>query len=99
MNLKKIIKKPIITEKFMSKTAQDCYAFKVDKKSTKNQIREAIEEKFKVNVIKVRTIVVKGKTRLSGKRKKKVKLGDWKKAIIKIKKGQKIKGFGGEDGK
>jgi len=99
MNLKKIIKKPIITEKFMSKTAQDCYTFKVDRKSTKNQIGKAIEEKFKVNVIKVRTIVVKGKSRSSGKRRKKVKLGDWKKAIVKIKKGQKIEGFGGEDGK
>lgn len=75
--------KPVVTEKSMEATAKNCYTFKVDRKAAKNQIKKAVEDKFKVNVIKVRTINVK-------KKKKR------KKAIVKIKEGQKIEGFGGE---
>lgn len=75
--------KPVVTEKSMKATAENCYTFKVDRKATKNQIKKAVEDKFKVNVIKVRTINIK-------KKKKR------KKAIVKIKEGQKIEGFGGE---
>lgn len=99
MNPKIIIKKPIITEKSMNLVAQNCYTFKVDRRAAKGQIKKAVEEKFNVNVVRVGTAIVKGKSRLSGKRRKKVKLGDWKKAIVEIKKGQKIEGFGGEDEK
>ena len=77
----------------MSMVSQNSYTFKVDRKATKNQIRKAVEEKFGVEVVNVRTIRIKGKSRLSGKRRKKIKLGDWKKAIVEIKKGQKIEGF------
>lgn len=75
--------KPVVTEKSMEATAENCYTFKVDRKVAKNQIKKAVEDKFKVNVIKVRTINIKKKKK-------------WKKAIVKIKEGQKIEGFGGE---
>lgn len=75
--------KPIITEKSMKATAQNRYTFRVDRKTTKSQIKKAVEEKFKVNVVRVRTMNVKKKKR-------------WKKAIVEIKKGQKIEDFGGE---
>lgn len=78
--------KPIITEKSMKATAQNRYTFRVDRKTTKSQIKKAVEEKFKVNVVRVRTMNVKKKKR-------------WKKAIVEIKKGQKIEDFGGKDEK
>lgn len=78
--------KPIITEKSMDATAQNCYTFKVAKKLRKNKIKKMVEEKYKVNVVGVRTMNVKKKRQ-------------WKKAILELKKGQKIEGFGGESEK
>lgn len=75
--------KPVVTEKSMAATAQNCYTFKVDRKATKSQIKKAVEEKFKVDVIRVRTMNVVKKKR-------------WKKAVMEIKEGQKIEDFGGE---
>jgi len=75
--------KPVITEKSIQATAQNCYTFQVDKRAKKSQIKKAVEEKFKVNVVRIRTMNV-------GKKKK------GKKAIVELKDGQKIEGFGGE---
>lgn len=75
--------KPIITEKSMKAVAQNCYTFKIEMRVTKTQIKKAVEEKFKVDVIKVRVINVKKKKR-------------WKKAMVEIKKGQKIEHFEGK---
>lgn len=75
--------KPLITEKSIKSVSQNNYTFKVKRQASKSQIKKAIEEKFKVNVIGIRTINVKKKK-------------NWKKAIIEIKKGQKIEGFEGE---
>jgi len=91
--------KPHITEKTMAITAEGSYTFKVPRKMNKYQAKRLIQEKFKVEVIKVRTIKVKGKTRSAGKRRQKTKLSDWKKVIVQLKEGQKIEGFGIKDEK
>jgi large subunit ribosomal protein L23 len=93
MNPAQIITKPIITEKSMQDTANNCYCFKVDKKSTKREIKKAIEEIYNVKVINVRTRIVKGKTRKTGRLRKSVKLDNWKKAYIQLTPGQKIEIF------
>lgn len=93
MNLKNVIKQPIITEKSIDQTAADEYTFVVDKVATKSQIKKAVEEFFGVNVTRVRTLRIKGKVRRAGKRRMKIKLPDWKKAVVKIKEGQKIEYF------
>ena len=64
------------------------YAFKVDKNSTKYQIKKAIEEYFSVNVEKVNIVKVKGKKKRS--RYKLTKQSDWKKAYITVSEGQSI---------
>ncbi len=72
----------------MLKDADNKYSFKVDKNATKGQIKEAVETLFKVNVLNVNTSIMPGKKRRLG-----VHQGyrsDWKKAIIKLKKGQEI---------
>jgi large subunit ribosomal protein L23 len=90
MDIRTIIKKPLITEKAtMLREKENKYVFKVAPESTKLQIRQAVEELFKVVVLDVHTTMVRGKLRRMG-----AHAGyksDWKKAIVKIKKGQEIK--------
>ena len=69
--------KPLITEKSTEATAQTTYTFEVDKKATKSQIKKAIAEEFKVDVVRVRTMNLKKQKRQ-------------KKAYVEIKNGQKI---------
>jgi large subunit ribosomal protein L23 len=76
----------------MLRTAQNKYVFEVATKATKPQIKKAVEKLFKVKVESVNTLVVKGKKKRTGRF-----VGyrsDWKKAIVKIEKGQTIAKFG-----
>ena len=79
---------PNITEKSTSLSELNKVVFKVHKGASKNSIKKSIEKIFKVNVIKVNTINLKGKTKLV-KNKKAYKSG-YKKAIVTLKKGQNI---------
>jgi large subunit ribosomal protein L23 len=79
---------PNITEKSSLISEQDKVVFKVHKGAAKNSIKRSIEKIFKVNVIKINTINVKGKTKLV--RNKKTFKSGYKKAIITLKKGQSI---------
>ncbi|TAM57796.1 50S ribosomal protein L23 [bacterium] len=93
MEARDVIIAPLITEKSMSKTMTQQYTFRVDPAATKTQIRHAVEEIFKVNVTKVNTVNVKGKTRSFARRRARPTVGrqsDWKKAIVTVKDGQKI---------
>lgn len=67
------------------------FTFAVDKSSNKKQVKQAIEEYFNVDVLKVNLLKFKGKLKKVGKYKRQISKGlDWKKAIVKIKEGQKI---------
>tara|TARA_B100000029_G_C17250668_1_gene842624 strand:- start:232 stop:525 length:294 start_codon:yes stop_codon:yes gene_type:complete len=79
---------PNITEKSTSLSEHNKIVFRVDKGATKKSIKRNIEKIFKVNVIKVNTINLKGKTKIIRNRKS-FKSG-YKKAIITLKKGQSI---------
>ena len=79
---------PNITEKSTSMSEFNKVVFKVNKKANKNFIKKSIEKIFKVNVIKINTINLKGKTKMV--RNKKSKKPGYKKAIITLKKGQSI---------
>jgi len=89
-----LIKSPLITEKgtmVIEKSNQ--VIFRVRPEATKGAIRDAVEELFKVTVLKVRTINLTGKSRrvgrTSGKR------PDWKKAYVTLKEGDRIEFFEG----
>lgn len=79
---------PVITEKATVLTEQNKVVFRVAMDSTKDEIAAAVEELFKVRVIKVNTLITKGKTkRFRGR------LGqrsDVKKAIVTLQEGQTI---------
>jgi large subunit ribosomal protein L23 len=79
---------PNITEKSTSLSKFNKVVFKVHKGASKNSIKRSIEKIFKVNVIKVNTINLKGKTKLV--RNKKAYKPGYKKAIVTLKKGQNI---------
>ena len=79
---------PTITEKATSLSEYNKVVFKVNRKASKNVIKKSIEKLFKVKVIKINTINMKGKSKLV-KNKKAFKPG-YKKAIITLKKGQSI---------
>ena len=79
---------PTITEKATSLSEFNKLVFKVHKGANKKNIKKSIEKIFKVNVIKINTINIKGKNKLV-KNKKAFKSG-YKKAIVTLKKGQSI---------
>ena len=83
-----VIISPNITEKSTSLSEFNKVVFKVNKGASKNSIKRSIEKIFKVNVVKINTINLKGKTKLV-KNKKAYKPG-YKKAIVTLKKGQNI---------
>ncbi len=88
-----IINRPIITEKSMKLAQNNFYTFEVGKDATKLQIAKKIAEKFNVNVLSVNTINIKGEVKSQRKVRRLYKTAGFKKAIVKIKKGEKIAMF------
>ena len=83
-----IIISPAITEKATTLSEFNKIVFKVNKAANKKFIKKSIEKIFKVNVIKINTVNLKGKTKMV--RGKKTFKSGTKKAIITLKKGQSI---------
>jgi len=98
-----MILRPILSEKgTMLGEALNKYVFQVEKQCNKLEIKEAIEEKFNVKIIKVSTMNLKGKNknmtiksnghilRTRGNQ------SSWKKAIVTLEEGSSIDMLGGE---
>lgn len=85
-----MIKRPLISEKSMELAKQGLYTFEIPLGSTKHQIARIVAEKFKVSVVDVKTTKIKGKKKNQRTRKGIYLTPTLKKALIKIKKGQKI---------
>ncbi len=83
-----VILAPVITEKATLLSEQNKVVFRVAMDSTKDEIATAVEELFKVQVLKVNTLITKGKTkRFRGRAGKR---SDVKKAIVTLAEGQSI---------
>jgi len=84
----RILKEPHITEKATDLEKRDKYVFKVYPQANKIEIKKAVEDLYGVDVLSVRIISVRPKRRRLGR------TSGWrsgyKKAIVKVKKGQKI---------
>lgn len=83
-----VILRPITTEKSMQDQSLGKYTFQVHPKANKVQVRNAIEILFKVHVIKINTLKVRGKMRRFGRTAGKTR--DWKKVVATLKPGDKI---------
>ncbi|MBV8081834.1 MAG: 50S ribosomal protein L23 [Candidatus Eremiobacteraeota bacterium] len=93
LELRRIVRRPLVTEKSVSATAHAQYAFEVDKRASKHTIKDAIQRLFKVTVLRVNTVNVPPKTGRNMRRptRKPVELRSaWKKAIVTLKAGDKI---------
>lgn len=62
-----IIKRPVITERTSEYMSELKYAFEVDIRSNKTEIKKAVEAIFKVKVVSVNTMRVPGKLKRYGK--------------------------------
>jgi large subunit ribosomal protein L23 len=94
MNIFDVLRAPKMSEKTMSlKEEANQFAFEVDQRANKIQIKESVEKSFKVSVLKVRTMNVRGKKKRLG-RYQGLK-SSWKKAIVTLKEGDTIEYFEG----
>lgn len=85
----KILLRPILTEKMDNlKEVVNQYAFEVDRRANKIEIKQAVEQRFDVKVEKVRTMVMRGKYRRLGRFEG--KRANWKKAIVTLRQGETI---------
>ena len=82
MVAEEIILAPVVTEKSSGEIQDGKYTFRVNKKATKIDIKNAVEKLFEVKVLNVNTMTVKGKEKRVGRNVGKT--SDWKKAIVTI---------------
>lgn len=91
---RQIVKLALLTEKGTRlKADYNEYAFMVARDSNKIEIKQAVEDLFKVKVMDVRTMVQHGKIKTFGRYKG--PRPDWKKALVKLAKDNKIELFEG----
>jgi len=94
MDLFKVIKRPLITEKAnLHKELSNQIALEVDRRANKIEIRRAVETLFKAEVLEVKTLNVQGKVRRVGRNKG--RKPNWKKAIVRLAPGKRIEFFEG----
>ncbi len=93
MQLFDVIRRPLVTEKNTVLQAQGKYAFEVADDANKVMVKDAVEKAFKVTVISVNMLTVRGKEKRIGRR---LIVGSpWKKAVVTLKAGDKITIFEG----
>lgn len=84
-----ILRRPVVTEKTARlDETQNQLVFEVDSRATKGQIREAVEKVFKVKVLEVRTMRMRGKPLRRGRLL--TRRRNWKKAVITLREGDRI---------
>lgn len=89
MNVHEVIRAPIVTEKSdADREANNAFAFEVDRRASKDEIKAAVKKFFGVTPVDVRTSIVRGKVKRVGR-----SIGrrpNWKKAIVVLEEGQSI---------
>ncbi len=92
-----IILRPVVSEKSMDQTNASKYTFAVADVANKMQIKAAVEELFKVTVLSVNVMTMKGKEKSRNRRRGR-QVGftsPWKKAVVTVKSGDSIEFFEG----
>ena len=90
MDTGSIIIRPVITESSMAKASAGKFTFVVAKHTNKTAIKQAVEKQFVVHVTDVATSIVKGKTQRFGAKRLEKTMPEWKKALVTLRKGEKI---------
>jgi large subunit ribosomal protein L23 len=93
MDVSRVLKRPVVTEKSTGLQESGRYVFEVDPAATKLQIKQVVQEAFDVKVVGVNTMMVKGKRKRFGPR---ITVNrNWKKAIVTLAPGESITIFEG----
>jgi large subunit ribosomal protein L23 len=92
MSVHTVLLRPVISEKSVIETERNNYTFAVARDANKFQIKAAVEEQIKVDVLGVRVLTVKPKQKRRGRRQLGTVPG-WRKAVVTIADGQKIELF------
>ncbi|MBF0456175.1 MAG: 50S ribosomal protein L23 [Magnetococcales bacterium] len=93
-SLYNILSAPKVTEKSTLCNEQgNQVVFRVAKGANKKQVKAAVEKLFKVEVVSIQTMNIKGKSKRFGQTNG--RRNDWKKAIVRLKEGQSIDFFAG----
>ena len=84
MNAYDIIKKPLLSEKSYATISDKKYTFVVDNDANKIEIKQAVEQIFKVKVKRVNTLNVKGKQKTQNTKQGRSvgRTSDYKKAVV-----------------
>lgn len=85
-----ILIKPIISEKSTKNAGKNLYTFQVGLTANKFEIKKAVEKTFNVNVLDIKTVIRKGKTKKAGKKRLEVKKSSKKIAVVTLKPEQKL---------
>jgi large subunit ribosomal protein L23 len=93
MELRELVKRPLITERTTKLMEENKYCFLVDPKANKTQIKQAIEEIFKVKVKTVNTFNRLGKIKRMGRHEG--RRPSWKRAVVTLEAGSRIEFFEG----
>lgn len=91
--MNRIVVKPIITEKSITLASKGVFVFAVAVFANKKQIAAEIHTLYGVHVEDVHTITMHGKTKRIGKRATVKEAVAWKKAMVRVKKGETIDAF------
>jgi large subunit ribosomal protein L23 len=94
MYIYEVIKRPIDTEKTRYQAEDGKYAFEVDRRANKHQVKEAVEQIFDVEVLFVNIVNMPAKRGRYGRRIVTRKPA-WKKAIVTLAPGERIDIFEG----
>ena len=93
MDHSQVIIRPVVSEKSYVLAAAGKYTFRVHPDAHKTQIRQAVEARFSVGVLEVRTMSVKSKPKRRGQIRGRTR--SWKKAIVQVRPGDTIPIFQG----
>jgi len=92
MNIYKVLKRPILTEKTDYQRDDNQYVFEVAREANKHQIKEAVELIFDVQVASVNTMIMKPKRRQMGRKSVQTRPA-WKRAVVTLAPGERIQEF------
>ncbi len=92
-----IVLRPVISEKSMDETQRGKYTFAVHNDANKLQIKDAVEELFKVKVLDVNVLTTQAKEKSRNRRRGRIQgwTSPWKKAVVTVASGDKIEFFEG----
>ncbi|MEX0620246.1 MAG: 50S ribosomal protein L23 [Solirubrobacterales bacterium] len=93
MDPRAVIVRPVISEKTYALIAAGKYTFRVDDRAHKFEIKDAVEQAFGVEVVKVRTSKVRSKPKRRGLHSGRSR--SWKKAVVELAPGETIELFEG----